>query len=113
MPDTYDAVVSVFFLDCLTSSQIELLLERITPALTSNALWLYSDFKIPTKGWKRWRAQFWLKILYGFFRWQTGLSVRELPECENLLNAAGFVCSEQTVLERGFIQCAVFRHQPA
>ena len=44
----YDLIVTHFFVDCLTQRELDALAIRIRPHLTPNALWLISDFCIPT-----------------------------------------------------------------
>jgi hypothetical protein len=63
------------------------------------------------RGLARWRAQVWLKILYTFFRWQTGLPAHELPPAEELIANAGFVLDGQRDFEGGLLRSVVFRSQ--
>ena len=104
----FDAVVTLFFLDCFTEAEVTTLVARITTALRPDARWLWADFALPARGWRRWRAQVWVGGLYGFFRWQTELTARRLPPTEALLRAAGFaVCAERS-LQAGLLRSAVF-----
>jgi ubiquinone/menaquinone biosynthesis C-methylase UbiE len=86
----YDAVVTLFFLDCFSEAGVKALVDRIQPALRPGARWLWADFVLPTRGMARWRAQVWLWVMYLFFRWQTGLATRVLPPSEEILYAAGW-----------------------
>ncbi|MDB6128882.1 MAG: SAM-dependent methlyltransferase, partial [Verrucomicrobia bacterium] len=82
---TYDAVVTLFFLDCFAADQAGELVRRIQPSLKPGTRWLFADFVLPQRGVARLRARVWLAGLYAFFRWQTGLRSRELPPSEKLL----------------------------
>jgi SAM-dependent methyltransferase len=84
----YDLVVTHFFLDCLTQSDLEALVARITPTLTSNALWLISDFRIPP-GRMRLPARIFVRSLYLAFRIITGLRTTHLPDYATPLAKAG------------------------
>jgi SAM-dependent methyltransferase len=84
----YDLVVTHFFLDCLTQSDLEALIARITPALTPNALWLVSDFRIPP-GRMRLPAHILVRSLYLGFRMMTGLRTVRLPDHATPLARAG------------------------
>jgi ubiquinone/menaquinone biosynthesis C-methylase UbiE len=106
--DTYDAVTTLFFLDCFSGDQVRAFIERLLPALKPDALWLYTDFALPPRGFFRARAQVWLALMLFFFRWQTGLTVRALPQAEDLLQAAGFHRVAETARQGGFILSAVF-----
>jgi ubiquinone/menaquinone biosynthesis C-methylase UbiE len=87
---TYDLVVTHFFLDCLTQLELEALIHRLTPALQPNALWLISDFRIPA-GPMRLPAQLLVRSLYLAFRILTGLRTTQLPGHATPLTANHFV----------------------
>lgn len=108
--DRYDAIVTCFFLDCFTASQVAALVARLTARLEPDALWLWADFVLPARGLRRWRAQAWLAVLYTFFRWQTGLAVKTLPPSEAILVAAGGHCEAQRDFQAGLVRSALFRY---
>lgn len=85
---SYDLVVTHFFLDCLTQSDLETLITRITPTLASEALWLVSDFHIPP-GPMRLPARIIVRTLYLTFRILTGLRTVQLPDHDTALTKAG------------------------
>ncbi len=84
----YDLVVTHFFLDCLTQPEVDLLAARIAPHLAPGALWLVSDFRIPTGPWAL-PARILVRSLYLAFRMLTGLRVTALPDHESALTHAG------------------------
>jgi ubiquinone/menaquinone biosynthesis C-methylase UbiE len=75
----YDLVVTHFFLDCLTQLDLETLIRHITPTLSPKALWLISDFHIPT-GFMRLPAKALIRSLYLAFRILTNLRTTKLPD---------------------------------
>ena len=83
-------MVTVFFLDCFSTGDVRLLVEKLQPALRPGARWLWADFVLPERGFARWRAQVWLGVMFGFFRQATGLATRTLPPSEEILSAAGW-----------------------
>ena len=87
----YDLVVTHFFLDCFTQPDLDQLIARIEPALAPGALWLVSDFRIPT-GPMRLPARAYVGGLYLVFRVLTGLRTTQLPDHETRLSKQGFVC---------------------
>lgn len=87
----YDLVVTHFFLDCLTQSALNYLIAGIAPSLTPNALWVVSDFRIPS-GFMRRPSQILIRSLYLAFRILTKLPARQLPDHAKTLYAAGFTC---------------------
>lgn len=107
-PNRYDAVVTLFFLDCFDSPVAAELVARIGTALQPRAKWLYADFSLPERGPARWRAQVWLTVLYTFFRWQTGLSTRRLAPGEALIRTAGFRPHAVRTLQAGLVRSVLF-----
>jgi len=84
----YDLIATHFFLDCLTQPELNSLAARLTPHLAPRALWLVSDFRIPT-GPMRWPALALVRALYLGFRLLTGLRTTTLPDHAAALTAAG------------------------
>ena len=107
-PNAYDAVTTFFFLDCFTEDHASALIERIKGSLSGDAIWLFADFSEPAHGLMRFRAKAWLWILYGFFRWQTGLTTRRLPASERSILKTGLRRVDEISFQRGFVRSAVF-----
>jgi ubiquinone/menaquinone biosynthesis C-methylase UbiE len=84
----YDLVVTHFFLDCLTQPDLETLINRIAPVLSPEALWLVSDFNIPS-GSMRLPAKILVRNLYLAFRILTNLRTTKLPDHATPLQKAG------------------------
>ncbi|MBB5342908.1 class I SAM-dependent methyltransferase [Tunturibacter empetritectus] len=84
----YDLVVTHFFLDCLTQPDLETLINHIARALSPEALWLISDFHIPT-GFMRLPAKALIRSLYLAFRILTNLRTTKLPDHATPLQQAG------------------------
>lgn len=106
--NTYDAVTTLFFLDCFSDAQVRAFIEHLRPALTPNALWLHADFTLPSRGFHLLRARVMLKLMLIFFRWQTGLTVRALLDSETLLHSADFRRIAESSWQGGFIVSSVF-----
>ena len=85
----YDLVVTHFFLDCLTQTQLEALITQITPHLTPKAIWLISDFRIPPTGPMNLLAKAYVRGLYFAFRILTGLRTNTLPDHATPLTQSG------------------------
>jgi ubiquinone/menaquinone biosynthesis C-methylase UbiE len=103
LPDTpYDLVVTHFFLDCLTQPELENLVHRIAPALAPGALWLVSDFRIPS-GALRLPARIFIRSLYLAFRILTGLRTTKLPDHAAPLTRAGLTLKARHLLLAGIL----------
>jgi ubiquinone/menaquinone biosynthesis C-methylase UbiE len=104
----YDAVTTLFFLDCFTQRQVEGLIPRVAAALKPSALWLYADFQVPPRGLARLRAKLWVGALYAFFRLSTDIGTDHLPEVDAPMARAGFSLAAHCELQAGLLRSAVF-----
>jgi SAM-dependent methyltransferase len=91
----YDLIVTHFFLDCLTTSEIQSLAATLHAATAPQALWLVSEFVVPPTLFGRLIAQPIIYALYRAFALLTGLSVRTLPNHHAALRLAGFTLKAQ------------------
>jgi SAM-dependent methyltransferase len=82
LPPGTDLIVTHFFLDCFTQSEINGLALRLTQP---GALWLVSDFHADSPF-----ARAYVRSLYFAFRILTGLRVTHLSDPAAALTAAGF-----------------------
>lgn len=110
---SYDAVVTLFFLDCFTEAEVRTLVDRIAASLRAPAQWLFADFCEPPSGWRRWRARAWLALLYAFFRATTRISARRLPPAEEIILAAGFEPRQAATFQMGLLRTVLFTANPA
>lgn len=107
-PDAWDAVVTMFVLDCLTTADAERVAAALAPSLRPGGRWLFADFVIPESGWRRLRARAWVSLLYAFFRWRTGLEVSTVPASEAVLLAAGLRVEDAREFQHGMIRSVEF-----
>lgn len=107
-PGPFDAVTTMFFLDCFTEAQVRCLVPEIAATLAPGATWLWADFRMPEAGWSRLRARVSIPLLYAFFRWQTGIPARRLPPAEEIIAAAGFTSRECLDRQGGMVRTRLF-----
>lgn len=107
---TYDAIVTMFFLDCFVEGDVERIVSRLLPHLRPGGLWLYADFAIPPSGAARIHARVVVGALYRFFRWRAGLEARTLPPSEAILERAGLSSLDQREFRAGLVRSAVYRY---
>jgi hypothetical protein len=108
----YDLIVTHFFLDCLTQSELDALTARLTPCLAPGALWLVSDFRIPT-GPMRLPARALVRSLYLSFRILTGLRTTRLPDHAAALATAGFTLAARHTSLAGLLSTELWAYTPA
>jgi SAM-dependent methyltransferase len=110
-PRSIDAVVTQFLLDCFTAAETAALVRRLAEAVRPGGLWLYTDFDVPERGPGRWLAHGVIKILYWFFRWQTGITAAALPPAESDIRRNGFAAVAERAFALGMVRSVVYRKQ--
>ena len=105
-----DLIVTHFFLDCLTQSEVDELARRLARHIRPGALWVVSEFRIPA-GAMHWPSRILVRLLYLAFRLVTGLRTRELPDHPAALTSAGLVCIAQHLTLAGLLTRDVYKRQ--
>lgn len=91
----YDLVVTHFFLDCLTDTELQLLIQKIKTSMPAEACWVVSEFAIPDTRWTGKFAAVLIAFLYRIFALLTGLQIRHLPNHRRILHEADFILKKQ------------------
>jgi SAM-dependent methyltransferase len=92
-PGAFDAVATLFVLDCFGTPDVASIISRTGAA--------------------RLRARAWIALLYAFFRWETGLGVSVLPPSEDLLREAGWRITATRTLQFGLLRSTLYEHAAA
>jgi len=108
----YDLVVAHFFFDCFTTDDLTTVIARISPALTPNALWLLSDFAIPTHPFWTPFAKVLLRLLYLTIGSLTGLKHSHLPDHQAALNSAHFQLANADTAFGGTLRSEIWQKTP-
>lgn len=111
LPLSTDLVVTHFFLDCLTQSEVNTLATRIASSLRPGTLWLVSDFAIPPGPLLRPFARAYIAALYLAFHVLTGLRVRHLPDPQSALQSAGLCRIARRSFLRGLLYTELWRRE--
>jgi len=104
----FDLVATHFFLDCFRRDQLEALVSNIARSTLPDACWLYSDFCVPPRGWRRWRAGAIIASMYLFFRLAAGLSATCLAPVDDLIEAAGFSSAGRHLSNFGLLRAELW-----
>ncbi len=86
----YDLIVTHFFLDCLTTTEIHFLAATLRVAATPQTQWIVSEFAIPPNAFGRLVARPLVSALYRAFGLLTGLTPRHLPDHRTPLTHSSF-----------------------
>lgn len=101
---TFDLVVTHFFLDCFRESQLADLVPRLARGLGPGGRWLVSEFRLPSGALRRLQARVQLWLAYRFFRMVARLPANALPDPDSLLIAAGFRLTAHCEFDHGFLR---------
>ncbi len=86
----YDAVATSCVLDCFDAPMLARLIPNWAAALRPDATWLYVDFALPARGWRRYRARVIHAWMYVVFRRITAIEARAVTPPDRWLKEAGF-----------------------
>jgi SAM-dependent methyltransferase len=106
---SYDLVITHFFLDCLSTAEVEALAAEVRLRTPTRARWLVSEFAIPAAWPWRSLARAIVAALYAAFGWLTGLRVRQLPDHTAALARAGFVLEKRRTWLGGLLTSEMWR----
>ncbi|MEZ4605469.1 MAG: class I SAM-dependent methyltransferase [Deinococcales bacterium] len=90
--ERFDGLISLFFLDNFTESQLEKLIPRLSASLKQGGKFYQGDFCLPQGFWASFHAKAWLWVMYLFFNLLTDISSRKLAEPQAYFLAAGLKC---------------------
>ena len=111
-PNTYDALVTCFFLDVFPAELLERLVPKLGQALTPGGHWLLADFAAPhtlEQPLPRFYSQIMVPPMYAFFRAQTVLPARTLIPPQLFLRAAGLRLEHTRAFRGGFVYAQTWR----
>ena len=107
----YDLIVTHFFLDCLTQVEVESIAYRLGRHASPKAVWVVSDFRIPS-GAMAWPERSLVRLLYAGFRLLTGLRTNHLPDHSSALLTAGFVRRSEQLSLAGLLTSEIWEYAP-
>ncbi len=112
-PKDFDAIVTMFVLDCFTAGDVETIVASIAPALRRSGRWLFVDFAVPLDGWARLYARLLIASLYAFFRSQTNIDAHSLPPSETIIEQHGFHAIELREFRDGLVRSVLCERERA
>ena len=111
-PNTYDALVTHFFLDVFPAPLLGQLVPRLASTLKPGGVWLLADFAAPqtlTSPLPRLYSQFMIPLMYTFFRAQTALPASTLAPPQLFLGAVGLNLERSQSFRGGFVYAQSWR----
>jgi ubiquinone/menaquinone biosynthesis C-methylase UbiE len=107
--NSYDLIVTHFFLDCFTPLEIEKIVANLARSATRDAVWLLADFSIPPASFVNLHARTWLWSMHCFFRIVAGISARRLTNPSPFLEAHGFRCANRRESRFGLVKSEMWQ----
>ena len=108
--DSYDLLVTHFFLDCFQRDLVKIIVDRIGRTALPDAVWLLADFTIPAGGTlARMHAKLWLRAMYSFFRISAGITAAQLVDPAPYLREQRFVRTASRLFRAGLVKSDLYR----
>jgi Methyltransferase domain len=101
--EPYDLIATHFFLDCLTAEEVESVAGQTRRRAAPGALWVVSEFAVPSGWFGLLIARPIVAGLYHAFGMLTGLTVRALPDYARALRGTGFRLLERRLRLSGLL----------
>lgn len=100
----YDLVVTNFFLDCFTYSELTNLIEKISLSIKPEGKLIYGDFNVPNSCFKKNFSSLVLFGMYLFFRIFTKISAKSLHDPASLLIEKNFILNNEKYYLGSFLK---------
>ncbi len=105
IPDAdYDCVITNFYLDLFTDSELKGIVSHIRNYIQPNSYWFVTDF-VTGSSWSKAK----LTCMYIFFWLTTGLKTNQLPDWDLVLRSNGAKLLDEKTSKRGFIKSVVYQ----
>jgi tRNA (cmo5U34)-methyltransferase len=105
IPDqTFDAIITNFFLDLFPENEIEPLVKSISKHLAPNGKWFVTDFENTQK----FSDKLLLRVMYRFFRITESIKATSLPEWRSSFKNQGLVLKQEEYFRNSFVCASVF-----
>jgi SAM-dependent methyltransferase len=101
--ETYDLIITNFFLDCFRPEQLERIVSQLARCADEGANWLIADFQTPADGWRRLRGRLILWLMYRFFRTITRIPAQKLRSPDTFLKQAGLLMHRRVESDWGLL----------
>jgi SAM-dependent methyltransferase len=105
---SYDLLVTHFFLDCFSGSELLAIIAKLASAAEPGAVWLLADFTVPRKRFARAHARLWLRMMYTFFRATARSAANELVDPSPYLAEHGFIQAAEKLSRGSMLRSDVY-----
>jgi len=107
--ETYDLIVTNFFLDCFPADELEPLVACLAASLEPGGRWVVGDFVLPDDSARRLAARVALAGMYAFFKLVTSIPAYWLVDPRPYLRAQGLMLEREERRLGGFLVASLWR----
>jgi tRNA (cmo5U34)-methyltransferase len=100
----YDCVITNFYLDLFTDSELKGIVIHIKNCMHPNSYWFVTEF-VTSSSWSKVK----LKCMYIFFWLTTGLKTTQLPDWNQVMCSTGAKILHEKSSKRGFIKSVIYQ----
>ncbi len=101
----YDVIITPFFLDCFTTSELCDVVLHLKGMLKKDGMWCFTDFVETNKSWQR----LLIRVMYWFFGVTTGLKTTQLPDYEKAFSASTIRLTAVQSFYHGMIESRLYQ----
>jgi hypothetical protein len=92
------------------TAEIRNIIKTFSPYLKAAKYWYYVDFRHVDKGWQSLYSQGYLRLMYWFFAWQTGLKTQDLVNPHSLFESFGFRLMRRNITHFNFLTTSLYQN---
>jgi len=106
--DQFDVVITQFILDVYERADLQKVMALIDQSLKQSGKWIFADFILSSRWYRRWWQWLLVKIMYLFFAITAGLQARSLLDFRANFNDLGWEVKECKLFYADMISACVF-----
>ena len=108
---TFDLVVTPYFLDCLATDELSFVMAKIYAQLTVKGTWFFTDFNIPENSFRSFTFKKIIQLLYGFFNLFCDLGVNSLPDFKKEFYKYEFTLLDEKYFLGGLLVSRIYKNK--
>ena len=110
---TFDLVVTPYFLDCFSDDELSLVMTKLHAQLTMGGTWFFTDFNIPENMFRSFIFKNIIQLLYGIFNLLCGLGVNSLPDFKKEFCKYEFTLLDEKYFLGGLLVSRIYKNKIA
>ena len=108
--ETFDLMVTPYFLDCFSERELSLVVAKLHARLTIGGTWFFADFNIPDDSFRRFTFKTIIQLLYGIFNFFCDLGVSHLPNFNEQFSKYNFTLLDEKYFLGGLLVARIYKN---